>query len=43
MSQLDAYLGRIPEAFDFSIPDRLTSLERGEVEHLIEHGEPTEG
>ena len=42
MSELDAYLGRV-RGLLVSVADRLTPLECGEVEHLIEHGEPAEG
>jgi hypothetical protein len=42
MTDLDAYLWRVLALLN-SVADRLTPLERGEVEHLIKHGEPAEG
>jgi hypothetical protein len=42
VTELDKYLGRVRSLL-ISVADRLTPLERGEVEHLIEHGEPAEG
>jgi hypothetical protein len=41
MSEFDAYVGRV-RGLLISIADRLTPRECGEVEHLIEHGEPAE-
>jgi hypothetical protein len=38
----DAYLRRVG-ALLASLSDRLTVTERGEVQHLIDHGEPAEG
>jgi hypothetical protein len=42
VSELDAYVGRV-RGLLISIADRLSPRECGEVEHLIEHGEPAEG
>jgi hypothetical protein len=42
VSELDAYVGRV-RGLLISIAARLSLLECGEVEHLIEHGEPAEG
>jgi hypothetical protein len=42
VSESDAYVGRV-RGLLISVADRLSPREYGEVEHLIEHGEPAEG
>jgi hypothetical protein len=41
-SDLDDYVGRVRGVL-ISVADRFTPRQCGEVEHLIEHGEPAEG
>ena len=42
MSATDDYLGRV-HALIWAVADSLSAGERDEVQHLIDHGEPTEG